>query len=218
MRWLPLLLLTGCTTLSTLEGARTLEPGQWQFQFGGSGQAGGNPISGGLGAVLPQIDFQARVGLAPDLDFGFRVFLLGSALDLRYRFFQDGDWHMAISPGIGVFWLPADTLLGSGSVDMDVPIAAEYVFHPRWSVAFGPRAILRTQWTVSDNYLGSGGETRLDGYLGGFARLEYKSKKAFGLGLSADLYGQPVRQSVPAGSVSIDLILRQPVKDPAKSR
>ena len=197
---------TACTTLSTLDGARTLDPKQTQWALAGSMQRGANPLSGTVGA-LPQFELAYRRGLAPDVDFGVRLYLLGTGFDMRYRFLHQGPWHMAVQPGLFVFSLPVGGGAGQGSLEVRAPITAEYELTDHWSVAAGGRLFLREQWnslSVGDE---KGVATRLDTYLGGAARFEYHSRK-FGLGTSVDLYDQQARAAGLAWSVGLDIQFR----------
>lgn len=183
-------LLAGCSTLSTLDGAKTLPPHTVQLGGGVSVQAGASPISQ-VGVPLPQLEGDVRVALAEDVDLGFRVYLLGVGSDVRYRFFHEGPWHLAT--GVGIAGLPLGT---SGSVETRLPLTAERDLGERWSIAGGPRLILRDQWNATEG----GTVARFDTFAGGMLRGEYAAKRFF-MDLGGDLLARPSRSAPPAWSI-----------------
>jgi hypothetical protein len=205
VRWL-LVLLGGCTTLSTLDGARTLPPGATQWTVAASLQRGANPLSGSV-IPLPQVEGVWRRGLAEDVDFGVRLYLLGVGTDARYRFLHEGPLHLAVQPGLFLFFLPTGGA-GSGSVEVRAPLTAEYELSDAWSVAGGGRVFLREQWNSTKLGEDRGVATRLDTNLGGALRLEYHTPR-FGIGYSVDLYGQQARAAPLAWSTGIDFQFRK---------
>lgn len=203
MIWLALI---GCTTLSTLEGARTLEPGQLQVVGGLSLQRGGNPLSY-AGIPIPQLEVAGRYGVAPDLDLGFRLYMLGLGTDVRYRFIHEGDLHVAVTPGLYGFWLPGAGS-GQGSIEVRTPLTAEYELTEVVSVAGGPRLVLRNQWnSIDDPEIGRGSATRLDVFAGAGGRLELHPKRLV-VGFGLDLYGQPTRYGGLSWSAGVDFGFR----------
>ncbi|MCA9491529.1 MAG: hypothetical protein KC621_16470 [Myxococcales bacterium] len=204
VRWAPTLLLAGCTTLSTLDGARTLSPGATQIAMAASLQEGANPVSATL-IPLPQVELAARHGIAEDVDLGFRFYLLGMGADVRYRFLELHPLHVAVQPGLFTFALPLGGF--QGSVEMRAPVTAEWELTDRWSVAAGTRVFLREQWNTVRLDGESGVASRLDSFLGGAGRFEYHVPK-FTLGASVDVYGQPARSGGLAWSGGLDVQFR----------
>jgi len=188
------LLLAACSTLSTLDGAKTLAPGQASVSAGLSLQAGNNPVAQ-TGLPIPQLETLVRVGIAPDVDVGFRLYLLGVGSDIRYRVWHADDWHLAT--GLGVSTLP---LPGAGFVEAKVPLTLQRDLSRRFSVSGGPRAVLRDQWNATVG----GTITRLDTFLGGGARAELVVH-TFVIGLGGDLYARPSRHALPAWSVALGI-------------
>lgn len=207
-----ILALLGCSTLSTIDGARTLEPGQHQWKLAIADQYGSNGLSSA--GALPQLELAYRRGFAEDFDAGIRFYLLGTMVDARYRVIHDGNWHVAVDPAFSVFFIPTV----GGSVDVRAPLIAEYEL-TRWlSVAGGPKVIVRSPWNRVD--LGDGKHTvqgRFDSYLGGALRVEAHSRR-FAFGLTGDLYGQPARASGVAWSIGIDLGFRGRTKAERQDR
>lgn len=200
---------TACSTLARVNGARTLEPGQAAVGASGSLQKGSNPISAGL-LPLPQGEVYLRLGLRPNLDLGARAYLVGAGVDLRYRFYHDDRWHLAVNPGVSAVVLPTRLLgAGGGSFDLRTPIIAEYELNPWSSLSAGPTLVLRRQRnSFGEAALGDSGRLlRLDAYVGGGARYELHPKQWI-LGVNADLYAQPARHAGPAWAVGVDVGMR----------
>lgn len=184
-------LLVACSTLATVDGARTLSPKQVQFTVAGSLQQGGSSLSN-AGFPLPVTELGLRVGVAEDFDVGARIYPVGVLLDARYRFFHDDRWHAAVQPGIGLFGFPT---LG-GSLDWRAPVTVEFDVSRRVSLAGGPKLVLRDQWNDA------GGEVahRLDLFAGGALRFEVHGERV-GWGLAVDGFAQPARLAGPAWSI-----------------
>jgi hypothetical protein len=199
----------GCSTLATLDGARPLEPGAAQFGVGVSVQRGGTPLSYS-GIPIPQVELAARFGIAPDVDFGLRAYLLGAAFDVRYRVWHRDRLHLAVAPGMAGLWIPGIAgAAGQGSVEWRVPVTGEVEAADWISIAGGPRFILRDQWNSvafpSGDAKGLVG--RLDVFAGGGARVELHGRALF-VGFGGDVYVQPVRHGGVSWSVGSDFGFR----------
>ena len=196
---------TACSTLSTIHGARTLEPGQVEVGFATSLQRGGNPIT--IGTIpLPQPELALRFGLRDNMDLGWRLYPVGAQVDLRYRFYHQDNLHVAFDPALGALWVPlyGGTLGGQGSVTVRAPVIAEYEIGPYSSIMGGPTLILRRQRNAIEAPGIEGARlTRLDAFAGGGVRYEVHPKQIV-LGASFDLYAQPARHAGPAFSVGLD--------------
>ena len=199
----------GCSTLARVNGAKTLEPGQTQIGVSGSVQQGSNPLSTGT-IPLPQGEVFVRRGLAPNLDMGARLYLVGAGMDVRYRFYEGERLHLAINPGYGLVIVPfAGSVRGSGSLDVRVPLIAEWELGPRSSVAGGPTLVLRRQrndftWFIDADETAR--VLRLDAYAGAGLRYSYTQGRII-LGVNADLYAQTARHAGPAYAIGADLSL-----------
>lgn len=202
-----LLLGVGCSTLSSLSGARTLEPGQAQVGLALSAQRGGSPLSY-AGFPLPQAELVGRIGVSEDFDVGFRSYLIGAGFDARYRFYRGERVHLAVAPGLAGAWLPPFAGVGVGSVDLRAPVVGEVEISRLLSVSGGPQLILRDQWnSISTPELGRGTSARLDVFAGGGARIQMHPGRLV-LGIAGDVYAQPVRFGGTSWSVGIDVGLR----------
>lgn len=181
--------VVGCTTLSTLDGARTLDPGQVQVAGAVSVQGGTNAISRATGIPVGQVELGARYGVVEHVDVGARVYVGGALVDVRYRFAERGPWDFAVAPGIG--GLPAKRL---GRVDVRGPIRAQRPLGDHWDVTLGLTPAARFTPGLGDVEL----------LLGGAARVEYHRKRLV-LGASLDVVGQPSLGVRPAYSAGIDV-------------
>ena len=194
-----LALLFGCTTLSTLDGATTLDPGQVQLAAAGSLQMGTNSVSSATYIPVPQGDLSLRVGLRPNTDLGVRLYAGGVQSDLRYRFLQTEVWDFAVAPGLGGLALPI-----GGVVDVRAPLRAERGFGQAHRFSTGVTPMGRT--TFASLGTGSTGHTEL--YLGGFARAQWAVGPVY-LGTALDVMWQPSRRLPPALSLGVDIALRK---------
>lgn len=186
-----LALALACSTLATVDGARTLAPKQWQFTGAASLQQSASSASN-AGLPLPVTEVGLRYGVAEDFDVGARLYLVGLLVDARYRFFHDGRWHAAIQPGIGLFGFPT----AGGSIDWRAPVTVELEVTKGFSIAAGPKLVLRDQW----NNAGGEAAHRLDLFTGGAVLLELHRER-FGWGLAVDGFAQPARRAGPGWSV-----------------
>jgi hypothetical protein len=199
-------LQTACSTLATLHGARTLEPGEVQVGVAASVQHGNNPLATVL-PFFPQLELAGRYGIRQDLDMGLRVFLFGGGGDLRYRFFRSERFDLAVAPATAFFYLPT---LG-GSAELRAPVLGEVQLGKHLSVGGGPSLVLRDQWNRVKVGGDSGLQSRVDVYAGAGGRLEFHGWPIV-LGFTTDLYAQPARAAGLAWSAGVDLALRNPKK------
>ncbi|HJN75196.1 MAG TPA: hypothetical protein QGF58_14810 [Myxococcota bacterium] len=186
--------LLACTTLHTVDGARTLEPGQVQVGAVGSVQGRQNAASVATGIPIAQGELAFRVGLVEDVDIGTRVYIGGLYADLRYRFAQRGRWHFAVAPGMGGMMLPIPAL-PAGVLDFRVPVRATRELGDIWDLSAGVTPMGRRQLGAFDTYLGTNGRIEL--------RLPH-----FYLGAGFDWYMQPAYGYKPAWVIGMDLGFR----------
>ncbi|MEQ1572474.1 MAG: hypothetical protein ABMA64_43035 [Myxococcota bacterium] len=208
MRWLALLGSAGCSSLATLHGARTLDPGEVQVGVAASVQHGNNPLTSEL-AFLPQLELAARVGVDEDVDVGMRAYLVGAGGDVRYRFHHSDTFDLATAPGLDLFYLPTV----GGSAQLRTPVLGEWIVSRSFSVGGGPALLLRDQWNRVKVEGETGTSARLDVFLGGGGRLQVLAGPVV-FGAALDVYAQPARRAGPAWSAGVDLALRTPPKRP----
>lgn len=142
-------------------------------------QKGSNPLTTALDLPLPQLELGYRRGLAPDLDWGARVYLLGATTDLRYRFARLGSFDLATQPSLGVSAIPT-TATGFGNLDLGLPLVAETDLGARKkaSLVLSARAVGRQHFAwLDDPDLGSGAAGRLELLAGGGVRLSRRFRR-----------------------------------------
>ena len=198
-----LLASTGCSTLSTVNGAIPLAPGQSQHSLVVKVQAGGGNVVANAGVPLPGFEYQYRRGIKEDVDVGVRAYNAGLLFDVRYRFWQYKGWHWAINPSLAGLPIPS-----RGAVETRLPLLVEKKVSDAWSIGGGSTLILRDQWISIDSAeIGKGSDHRLDVFAGGNLRAERRNKRdSFAWAFSIDAYGQPARHGnlVVAGGVQLN--------------
>ena len=206
-------LLTGCLSLSRHHGAKVLEKGQVEVGVGLGARTPDDPALFPL--PIPQGPVLARIGLGGDVDLGFKGYVLGSGFDLRYRFFHDGPWHVAVNPGVGFVVIP--NLLNPaqiGSIEARMPLVAE-VDASRWlSLSFGTHATLRQNISLGPDST----VARFDLYTGIGGRAEARAG-LFAFGFAADGVFAPTRfTNVPSLVIALDARVRTRSKEEAEAR
>lgn len=200
-----------CSTLSRVNGAKTLEPGQAQIGVSGTIQRAGNPLSVGT-LPLPQAEVFGRIGLVENVDAGLRLYLVGAGFDVRYRFYHQNRVHFAVDPALSAVWLPfvGGLPAGQGSFDVRAPVIGELEFgkQARNSISGGPTLLLRNQYNSVDMAeLGKGRLWRLDAYAGGGLRYEGRPGGAV-IGVVGDIFATPARNAGIAYALGVDLSVR----------
>lgn len=170
-------ILAGCSTLGTLSGARPLDPGQHALQAAISLQHASEPLSLATDLPLPQLEVGYRHGLAPDLDWGARVYLFGTVADLRYRFARVGRFDLATQPSLGLCVLPTPAL-GLGNLDLGLPLVAETDLGPKTSLVLAVRTLAREHFAwVDDPSTGTGAAGRFELMAGGGIRVSRRFRR-----------------------------------------
>jgi hypothetical protein len=208
-----LLGLVGCSTMGTLHGARPLEPGEHMMQAALSLQKQSNPLTTALDLPLPQVELGYRRGLAPDLDWGARVYLFGTVTDLRYRFARVGAFDIATQPSLGFFALPTPAT-GFGNLDLGLPIVAERDLgaQGKGSLVLSARTVGRQHFAwLSDETLGSGSAGRFELLAGGGVRVSRRFRRVR-IGGYADVLANTSRLGPLwwSGGADLALVLGQP--------
>lgn len=199
---LSLLCLSGCMTFSRVQGARTLEPGQIEAGFALGVRAADDPA---FPLPLPQGPLLLRVGVAPDLDLGFRGYLLGGGVDVRWRFLQEGRWHVAVNPGFGAILQPSLLNVADlGAIETTMPLVGEVELNRWLSLSASAQATYRNRLNLAFD----GAVWRFDLYGGVGARLE-AHPDIWVFGLYGDLLSAPTRHTrAPLYTAGLDLKLR----------
>jgi hypothetical protein len=146
---------TACMSLSTMQTARTLAPGQSQWTSG----------TGSYSYVVP--DYQAdgssermtgwyletsfRYGLTERLDWGGRLIFVGAGgVDLKYQFFDGARFDAAAGAGLGFFHAEIegreiDEPLATSFLDVVLPVYLSYEISPFVTPYVAPRMVWRKQ-------------------------------------------------------------------------
>ena len=149
-----MILLLGCTTLHTVDGAKTLDVKQVQIGAAGSIQGRQNAASVATGIPVAQGELALRVGVAENVDVGTRLYIGGLYADMRYRFAQPGRWHLAVAPGVGGLMLPIPAF-PAGTLDVRSPLRATRDLSEHWDLNLGVTPMARRQLGAFDTYLGA---------------------------------------------------------------
>ncbi len=204
---------TGCSTMGTLHGARPLEPGEHMMQAAISLQKHTNPVTTALDLPLPQLEFGYRRGLAPDVDWGARVYMFGAVTDLRYRFAALGPFDLATQPSISISTLPTPAP-GFGNLDLALPLLAEMDLgaKKKSSLVLSARTVGRQHFAwLEDPTLGGGSAGRFELLAGGGVRLSRRFRR-LRIGGYADVLANTSRLGPVwvTGGADLGLVLGNP--------
>ena len=126
-----LFLLQACTSMHSLQGAKTIEPDTWEVAVGGSLQQN-NPVSISTKIPAPQMVLSTRYGWKPNMDVGAQLFIGGGAVDVRYQFARVDDWYFAVAPTISGLYAGV-----YGNVSLQLPVRAQRELNDKWSITLG---------------------------------------------------------------------------------
>ncbi len=194
-------LLQACTSLHSLQGAKTIEPDTWEVALGTSLQQN-NSLSQSLGVPVPQMVLSTRYGWKPSMDVGAQLYLGGGLMDVRYQFAEINDWTLAIAPSIGGFYAGI-----YGNVDLRIPIRAQRDLSERWSMTMGLTPM--TQHTLI--HIDPLQETIATSMVGGTLRMERTGRRVR-WGFTVDTVGMPGRATAPTLNYGLDLAWKKPRK------
>ena len=114
----------------------------------------------------------------------------GLGADVRYRFWNGGRLHLAMTPGFDAAYDAESTTL---ITDFRAPLTLEWAPGHNLSFIMDTRVVLREFWMVGSFPGGPGQFNRLEAFLGGGARFEWHPKR-FRLGLGIKLSISPSMQ------------------------
>ncbi len=197
--------LGGCATLSSMQGARTVEPGRTRVGVHGSLQGGMIP---GLEKLLPedvppvppplpQVEIEVRNGLRERWDWGARLFLLGVAGDVKFQFLDGERWAGAFAPGASIVHLPGipdlfylnDQVTHSASeLDIFLPVLFERPVGTSSSLVFGPKILARHYWYTLDAPEFVGRSRRFLYDVGGTAVFHWRRTKKWSFPLEVSVF------------------------------
>lgn len=125
-----LLLLAGCTSLSSYSSARTLPRGRSQFFLAGSGQLALGPAGK---PAAPLLEFGGRHGVTDSFELGARGWYGGMALESKAQLHR-GQLELALAPSLG--WSMANRL------SAQLPLLAGVHLREELELVAGPRLSL----------------------------------------------------------------------------
>ena len=160
-------LLQACSSMHTLQGAKTIEPDTWQIALGASMQQN-NPISLSTNLPAPQMVLSTRYGWKPNIDVGTQLYLGGGAMDIRYQFAQMNDWYFAIAPTLSGLYAGV-----YGNVSLQVPIRAQKTLNDKWELTLGVTPTTQQFLIHLDPFQ----ETLVSSAFGSTLRLERQGKR-----------------------------------------
>ncbi|MEE2750550.1 MAG: hypothetical protein VX519_03905 [Myxococcota bacterium] len=207
-----LFVASGCTSVATMGGARTIPKGTVQVATSTSLQHRTNALSTGLGIAVPQQDLAFRYGKSEQVDVGLRFYLLGAYADFRYQFAQIGEWDVAVAPGIGGLVLPTPAYQG-GVVDLVSPIRFQRDLNSPWNITLSSSVRIRETLTrLASGPAFSGTSSFMQVLMGAGVRLERPLRRVH-LALTVDALIQPARAIPPALSAGVGFSwMRSPEK------
>lgn len=187
-------LLQACTSLHSLQGAKTIEPETWEVALGASLQQN-NTLSLATNLPVPQSVLSVRYGWKPHLDVGTQVYFGGGLIDVRYQFAQMGDWYFAVAPTIGGLYAGV-----YGNVDFRLPLRAQTDLNDKWSMTLGVTPM--TQQTLIR--VEPMQETLVNSHLGTTLRLERQGKRVR-WGFTTDVVGNMGRAAPISLNYGMDM-------------
>jgi hypothetical protein len=197
-------LFLGCAHIGMIEGAIPLEAGERRLSMDVQVSRSPGPVGSSTGIPLPQVGGQWRAGLGANTDLGIHVYTIGNGVDVRYRFARKGPWHFAIDPRLDVFVVPLGTLLFYTSLDLKLPLLAEWAFSERWHAAGGLGVVGRQTFFSGGTPELTTSASSFELLTGGGLRFSYHKSK-FHLGISGNLYVDVIRGTGLYGGLGMDL-------------
>ena len=195
------LLMGGCTPLVVMHGARPVPVKNVDLT---GAVVMENRVSDLASSYIPRPVAGLRVGLGTDTDMGMRVYPLGAGVDFKYRFFESGRTHMAVTPGVDLAYYTEANVV---SMDVRLPWTVEFVLGHNFSLIGDARVILRDNWVTMDPAPHTGSLNRLEVFWGSGGRVEWNPKR-FRMGMSGQLFVRPAERRKFALSLAADIGVR----------
>ncbi len=184
-------LTTACVNSSTLQTAKTLDPGKQRILVGGgyyaspsvnadASEATGEDVS----LAMPYMELGYRRGIVDKVDVGAKVTIPGTAgIDGKYKLYDDGKLAFAAGAGIGYLKLSSGSEGSETSttlIDAIVPVYASYDFAKSFAVYASPKYVMRYAKSVDEMMESASGMNHLVG-----GTLGTKVGNGFGLFMEA---------------------------------
>ncbi|MBT4762730.1 MAG: hypothetical protein HOO06_13615 [Bdellovibrionaceae bacterium] len=143
----------GCTSLSTLQGARTTKKGEMTHTVAGGSymteitSSGSSGAEGTVGETvsLPMIEYMFRYGVADNFDFGLKYSGTSYGGDVKYNL-MDGNFALALGLGLNMVKVEstsASVVSTTTTTDIIVPVYMNYDLGSG-SAYFVPKVISKT--------------------------------------------------------------------------
>ncbi len=206
--------LFGCASLSTVQTAHTVKPGQTKIAANASIVGGGVP---GLGLEtpadppfhtvpfpIPQAELEVRHGFAERWDWGARLYLLGAAADVKFQWLQGEKWDACFAPGTTFSYLYLGSVQG-GEADVVLPVLFGRHVGESSSIVFGPKVQGRLSFTRQETPEVSGTGTRFILLGGGGGVLNVSLGKGWSIPLELSVYNDWTEKTGIAYSMGFGL-------------
>ena len=162
-----LFLFQACSSMHSLQGAKTIEPNTWEVAVGGSLQQN-NSISLSTNTPAPQMVLSTRYGWKPNMDVGTQLFIGGGSVDVRYQFAQVDEWYFAVAPTVSGLYAGV-----YGNVSLQLPVRAQRALNEKWSLTIGLTPATQQFIVQLDPF----DETLVHSIFGNTIRLERQGKR-----------------------------------------
>lgn len=167
-------LATACVNSSTLQTAKTLDPGKQRILVGGgyyaspsvnadASEATGDDVS----LAMPYMELGYRRGIVDKVDVGAKVTIPGTAgIDGKYELYNDGKLAFAAGAGIGYLKLSSGSEGSETSttlIDAIVPVYASYDIAKPLAIYASPKYVMRYAKSVDSMMESASGMNHLVG-------------------------------------------------------
>lgn len=165
---------TACVNSSTLQTAKSLDPGSQRVLVGGgfysspdinadASEASGSEVT----LAMPYMELGYRRGIVDKVEVGAKVTVPGTAgIDGKYQFLDAGKLALAAGAGIGYLKLTSGSEgmeTSSSIIDATVPLYASYDLAKAFAVYTAPKYVLRYASSTDSDGMSSSGINHLVG-------------------------------------------------------
>lgn len=165
---------TACVNSSTLQTAKSLDPGSQRVLVGGgfysspdinadASEASGSEVT----LAMPYMELGYRRGIVDKVEVGAKVTVPGTAgIDGKYQFLDAGKLALAAGAGIGYLKLTSGSEgmeTSSSIIDATVPVYASYDLAKAFAVYTAPKYVLRYASSTDSDGMSSSGINHLVG-------------------------------------------------------
>jgi hypothetical protein len=149
--------------------------------------------------TFPQFEFSTRYGLTDNMDVGFKLYLIGAELGLKYQFLR-GPLDVAIAPAASYISFGSSSGSSSGSISatyLHLPVLFGINLNDNVTLSFGPKFLYTfASVTTSDTSSNDRSSAATSGlWLGGYVSLPLKVGHAFWIAPEINVY-RPLKEDV----------------------